>query len=310
MAFLDNSGDIILDAVLTDAGRAKLARGDGTFRIVKFALGDDEIDYSLYNKNDSRGSAYYDIDILSAPILEAFTDNMSGVKSKLVSISRNNLLYLPVMKLNEIESSTQMHSSGAFFVAVDSDTEAQFGASDRTGVLFGFTLSQNASNANGNYVRLEQGLDTNEISPSNVIDSDLVETQYIIEIDNRLGKIVSVTGQPAAVSYIDDDNIASYYLTLNTDSGYVQELEPVSATDTTGTTRTIRGPQGTSLDFKLGSSLDLATSTFLFERLGDTVSLVTSKGTNTYYYIDTTVRVVGATTGYRVDIPIRFLKLS
>ena len=29
MGFLDNSGDIILDAVLTDTGRRNLARGDG-----------------------------------------------------------------------------------------------------------------------------------------------------------------------------------------------------------------------------------------------------------------------------------------
>ena len=29
MAFLDNSGDIILDAVLTEVGRRKLALGDG-----------------------------------------------------------------------------------------------------------------------------------------------------------------------------------------------------------------------------------------------------------------------------------------
>ena len=36
MAFLDNSGDIILDAVLTDTGRFRMARGD--FRISKFAL--------------------------------------------------------------------------------------------------------------------------------------------------------------------------------------------------------------------------------------------------------------------------------
>ena len=42
MAFLDNSGDIILDAVLTDTGRFRLAKGDGSFKIVKFALGDDE----------------------------------------------------------------------------------------------------------------------------------------------------------------------------------------------------------------------------------------------------------------------------
>ena len=34
MAFLDNSGDIILDAVLTETGRRKMAAG--TFKITKF----------------------------------------------------------------------------------------------------------------------------------------------------------------------------------------------------------------------------------------------------------------------------------
>ena len=56
MAFLDNSGDIILDAVLTDTGRARLAKGDGSFRIAKFALGDDEVDYSLYRNNNQENS--------------------------------------------------------------------------------------------------------------------------------------------------------------------------------------------------------------------------------------------------------------
>ena len=59
MAFLDNSGDIILDAVLTDTGRMRLAKGDGSFRIAKFALGDDEVNYELYDKNHPSGSAYY-----------------------------------------------------------------------------------------------------------------------------------------------------------------------------------------------------------------------------------------------------------
>ena len=49
MAFLDNSGDIVLDAVLTDLGRKRMA--EGNFRITQFALGDDEIDYRIYNKN-------------------------------------------------------------------------------------------------------------------------------------------------------------------------------------------------------------------------------------------------------------------
>ena len=37
MAFLDNSGDIILDAVLTDTGRKNLSKGDGRFKVAKFA---------------------------------------------------------------------------------------------------------------------------------------------------------------------------------------------------------------------------------------------------------------------------------
>ena len=99
MAFLDNSGDIILDAVLTDTGRMRLARGDGSFKIAKFAFADDEVDYGNYDKNHTSGSAYYDLEILQTPVLEAFTNNASSMKSKLLSISRTNLLYLPVIEL-------------------------------------------------------------------------------------------------------------------------------------------------------------------------------------------------------------------
>ena len=104
MAFLDNSGDIILDAVLTDTGRMRLAKGDGSFKITKFAFGDDEINYELYDKNHPSGSAYYDAEILQTPVLEAFTNNTSTLKSKLISISRTNLLYLPVMLKNTTSS--------------------------------------------------------------------------------------------------------------------------------------------------------------------------------------------------------------
>ena len=101
MGFLDNSGDIILDAVLTDLGRERLARGDGSFKITKFALADDEINYGSYNKNHASGSAYYDLEVLQTPVLEAFTNNGSSMKSRLLSLSRNDILYLPVLKLNQ-----------------------------------------------------------------------------------------------------------------------------------------------------------------------------------------------------------------
>ena len=67
MAFLDNSGDIILDAVLTDAGRQRMARGD--FKIVKFALGDEEVNYEIFNANHPSGSAFFDLSIMQTPVL-------------------------------------------------------------------------------------------------------------------------------------------------------------------------------------------------------------------------------------------------
>ena len=48
MGFLDHStNNIIVDAVLTDAGRLALARNDGSFQIFQFALGDDEVEYEI-----------------------------------------------------------------------------------------------------------------------------------------------------------------------------------------------------------------------------------------------------------------------
>ena len=92
MAFLDNSGDIILDAVLTDLGRKRLA--EGNYQITKFAIGDDEIDYGLYNLNHPSGSAYYDLEILQTPVFEAFTNNTSVLKSNLMTLNRLSLIHI------------------------------------------------------------------------------------------------------------------------------------------------------------------------------------------------------------------------
>ena len=306
MAFLDNSGDIILDAVLTDTGRMRLARGDGSFKIAKFAFADDEVDYGNYDKNHSSGSAYYDLEILQTPVLEAFTNNASSMKSKLLSVSRTNLLYLPVIELNTLNAGNAMYTGAYFGVAVDSATEKYVGNGDSaiTGQNLGDGWIMGATLDGGSFVRLDQGLDTTAISADNVLDADLVETQYIVEMDNRLGSLVSTTGTSAAVSFVDDDNIASYYLSLGTDNQFVTNNNAGSAASAT---ETISGPRGTTLKFKINASIDLNSSTFLFTELGSEYS-ITSGTTVTYYYIDTTVRVTGATTGYRVDVPIRFVK--
>ena len=307
MAFLDNSGDIILDAVLTDTGRMRMAKGDGSFKIVKFALGDDEINYSLYNTGHASGSAYYDLEILQTPVLEAFTDNAASMKSRLVSIPRNNLLYLPMLKLNEVyDSSTSTHSSNFFLVAVDSDSETELATTD-TGTSFTGALFGESPAGNGNRIRVDQGLDTSEISPARTLDPLLVETQYMIEIDNRLGSIVSDAGTRASISFVDDDNIATYFLSLGTDTEFVMEITNTSA----DTSMTIKGPRGTKCVFKVQSSLELNTSDFFFTTLGTTETIantVTSASGVDFKTITSTIRITGVNTGYRLDILVKFVK--
>lgn len=307
MGFLDNSGDIILDAVLTDTGRMRLAKGDGSFKIVKFALGDDEINYELYNKDHADGSAYYDLEVMQTPVLEAFTDNAASMKSKLISIPRNNLLYLPVIKLNEVfdTSATARHSTGHFLIAVDStsetDLEINSSAVTNAGVLFG----ENPG-GNGNRIRLDQGLDTTAISPGRSLDPLLVETQYMVEIDSRLGSLVSSTDSTkASVSFIDDDSIATYYLSRGTDNQFVTDI--VDTSDSTN--QSIAGPRGTKIVFKIMSSLELNTSDYLFDTIGSTEDFdAKDDATTPYKIIKTNVRVTGVNTGYRIDIPVKFCK--
>jgi hypothetical protein len=46
--YLNHDSDtVIIDAVLTKRGRDLLSRGDGSFKITKFAVADDEVDYNL-----------------------------------------------------------------------------------------------------------------------------------------------------------------------------------------------------------------------------------------------------------------------
>ena len=300
MAFLDNSGDIILDAVLTDTGRMRLAKGDGSFKIAKFALGDDEINYELFDKNHPSGSAYYDIEILQTPVLEAFTNNTSVLKSKLLSISRTNLLYLPVM-LKNTAVGLQKNTSGtanSLVVLADKATHSTF--SNDTPYLRGDDLIKSAES----HIVIDQGIANNAIGDGDTqdLDADLLETQYIIEIDNRLGYLADPdTAIAATPSFVDDDNIASYYISTTTNTSFFNLGQ-----GTNMGSEMLAGPRGSRLAFLIGPSTNLATSTYLFTQLGSTSTF--GAAADTVYHIDTTIRITGATTGYRVDLPIRFIK--
>lgn len=70
MSYLKNNNNkITVDAVLTKAGQAKLAT-QGTLGIKFFAVGDNDIDYALYNSSHPMGSDYYNSSIINMPVLE------------------------------------------------------------------------------------------------------------------------------------------------------------------------------------------------------------------------------------------------
>ena len=96
MGYLDNTS-ITVDAILTKKGRQKLASGQ-SLNISKFALGDDEIDYTLYEPAHPKGSAYYDSAIISIPILEASPDETQVLKYKLVTLPKGTT-QIPIVSL-------------------------------------------------------------------------------------------------------------------------------------------------------------------------------------------------------------------
>jgi len=98
MGYLDNSS-ITVDAILTKRGRELLSRNDGSFRITQFALGDDEIDYTLFNENHPNGSQFAGEAIENMPLIEAIPDEANIMRHKLVTLNRGTSK-LPIVSVN------------------------------------------------------------------------------------------------------------------------------------------------------------------------------------------------------------------
>tara|TARA_Y100001937_G_scaffold72861_1_gene99118 strand:- start:3961 stop:4959 length:999 start_codon:yes stop_codon:yes gene_type:complete len=329
MAFLNNSGDIILDAVLTDAGRQRMARGE--FKIVKFAFSDEEINYQLYESNHASGSAFADLEIMQTPILEAFTNNTSLMKTKLISLSRNNILYLPIFRLNnklKIFTATQggedNHDSG-YYLTADKATTDVVNFNKSQGYFPGSDITTTIGEAMSRYIYIDQGLETGGEPPiTEDMPDDLIETAFLVRVDHRLLRLHGSDGvveYPALRhSFVDDDAIATYYIS----STNVAVEGPRDVTGNTpgeiDTTKKAKemfnGPLGNRLRLMVQPSPNVKQSTALFTELGSdggahtTIGITPNDGESiaNHKFIDTLVNVVGVTTGYSIDIPIRIIK--
>jgi hypothetical protein len=328
MAFLDNSGDIILDAVLTEVGRRRMA--NGTFNVRMFALGDDEINYKLYNKSHPSGSAYYDLEILQTPILEAFTETNAGINYGLLSHGNTNLMYMPVIKDNElVPESAKKSGAGFYYLAVNDGLTADaitsaLGGNDS--VAPRHVLKSGASN--GTKIMSEIGLDTKEIAATpentnNFLDANnLSDRSVAVSVDTRF--IAAVMGPTNGSVFANnggegreqiqvgmgrvmpsgrDRNLSNHRVaTVRAMRNQVYFRQNDNRSDTS--TSVMGGPRCSAV------ALNFAAKTITdsdFSRYGKLGQNLFADG-NTYNYIDTTVYVTGQSSGATQQINLRIIK--
>ena len=175
MGFLDHStNNIIIDAVLTDLGRQFLSRNDGSFSIVKFALADDEVDYSIIEKL-GRTVGKEKIE-KNTPIFEAITSQNLALKNRMVSISNPTLTKLPSLALTGPDSNSQ--------VSLTRSTVATTTTSNQESIIIKQSQSGGAS-----------------------IPADLSDSAFIITCNNLF---LTISGK--VPESVDADNIATYLI--------------------------------------------------------------------------------------------------
>jgi|21_taG_2_1085346.scaffolds.fasta_scaffold00290_11 hypothetical protein len=336
MAFLDNSGDIILDAVLTDTGRRRMAKGN--FRISKFAIGDDEIDYGLYNKEHPSGSAYYDLEILQTPVLEAFTQMNANINYGLTSYARQDLLYIPAIELNQKTFNSRIVIKSAaknvIYLADDSKTNAAGSVTSKVMSTAGGSETNilKGSDTSGRFVLIETGINSSELAsdPSGqsayITSVGLADNSFLVRYDNRfIGSVIgpspssvfansSANGATLEVSLVAAQNtrrsreLSNYNeSTVNASLSRVYAQSGVDSADTSTNYSAIAGPRGvfTALNFNIVSNLPQSDYT----KYGTTSNDLFADGT-LFDFIDTTIYVQGVATNATIQLPIRIIKLA
>jgi len=326
MAFLDNSGDILLDVVLTSVGRKRLAAG--TFKPVKYAFGDQEINYGLYDSNHASGSAYYDLNILQSPVEIAHTDASISLQTKLFTLTSANgdpqLLYLPKLKLdttgNNNANSIFADERHAFAIVADTATYNALTTST-TSLKAGFIDGRSPENASfGIRVRTPLGIDTAtsngpEGSNKTALDPSLDENKYNVILDDRFIKLVKPTGLGARGSAASIVPAAATSNLFSAD----QFLRTYPVSKTNQPELFFNGPSVTDIQgpFQGPSTPSLLATTFSVNSLNQDNMFTDHKIGNVSDYagtgetmevIQTSVKISSFVYGYTITVPLEIIR--
>ena len=130
MGYLNNS-TVTVDAILTLKGRELLAKGSDAFNVTQFAVGDDEVDYSLWNPDHPLGTSYYGTIIENMPITEAIPDETQALKYKLVTLPKQTT-NMPVVSVGN----TSITLSGGESTIISPNTTNIKGGNSNLGYTF------------------------------------------------------------------------------------------------------------------------------------------------------------------------------
>ena len=120
-------------------------------------------------------------------------------------------------------------------------------------------------------------------------------------------------GSVTQASFIDDDGMATYSVGAGTNTNFVTSMVAKPTSGTNNEVTPILGTRGSKLEFKLKTTTNIQTSTYLFTNLGGETdaafgSALKGDASLVFYYIDTYIKVTGIKTGVSNNVPVRIIK--
>jgi hypothetical protein len=228
MAFLKSSDSIIIKAVLTDEGRKLLSRGQ--FKISKFTLGDDEIDYELIDPDKMNTSSGYLPAIHKIKLLEAYGDEQKNIQFGLNSFDSGilyltpnekkenpkhaHVMYLPFLKTNNILGVSPTITGSLSYLSCNDETTEKLNKIDN------FKFMTN-TDLNSTKLVVESGLSgvdqvertsaTHKNKEHFILKKFLLDSEYFVYVDDRfIRNVVGLAPNSKFENYKSGDTIIRF----------------------------------------------------------------------------------------------------
>ena len=237
MAFIKTSDTILIKATLTEKGKKLLARGK--FKVAKFTLGDDEIDYNLYNPTLADTDGYVPA-LKNAKILEAYKDNQKNIQFGLHSYD-DGVLYLSDFELESLDSITP-HAFIEYLPSLVKNDKTTYAPTKRDDRYYLSVNDETTSILNENLpnfkflevndyekrkIVIESGIVNSDSSTSEdsavslvpnkknreklILQKFLLDEDFLIQADNRIvSKIVGIQNTSMFENYASGESIINF----------------------------------------------------------------------------------------------------